>query len=51
VVLKAPLENGMGQVEIGNRIWAVRGPALPKGARARVTGVDGTILLVDKTAA
>ena len=33
------------------RDWPVRGPNLPAGAKARVTGVDGTILLVDRVAA
>ena len=30
---------------------AIRGPNLPPGAKARVTGVDGTVLLVDRVAA
>jgi membrane protein implicated in regulation of membrane protease activity len=51
VVLKQGLENGAGRIRIGNREWAIRGPNLPAGAKARVTGVDGTILLVDRVAA
>lgn len=51
VVLNAPIENGSGRVKLGNRIWEVRGPNLPVGARVRVTGVDGSILLVDRMAA
>lgn len=49
VVLEQGLQNGTGRVRIGDREWAVRGPNLPAGARARVTGVDGTVLLVDRT--
>jgi membrane protein implicated in regulation of membrane protease activity len=51
VVLEVGLENGAGRVRLGNREWPVRGPNLPAGAKARVTGVDGTVLLVDRVAA
>ncbi|HMN46298.1 MAG TPA: NfeD family protein [Povalibacter sp.] len=51
VVLEQGLQNGTGRVRLGNREWPVRGPNLPAGAKARVTGVDGTILLVDRVAA
>ncbi|PZN33361.1 MAG: hypothetical protein DIU71_05265 [Proteobacteria bacterium] len=51
VVLERPLENGVGTVRLGNREWAVRGPNLPAGAKVRVTGVDGTVLLLDRVAA
>lgn len=51
VVLDQGLENGVGRVRLGNREWPVRGPNLPPGAKARVTGVDGTVLLVDRVAA
>ena len=51
VVLEKPLQNGSGQIRLGNRDWTVRGPNLPAGAKARVTGVDGTVLLIDRVAA
>jgi membrane protein implicated in regulation of membrane protease activity len=51
VVLEKGLQNGSGQIRLGNRDWPVRGPNLPAGAKARVTGVDGTVLLVDRVAA
>lgn len=51
VVLEHGLENGRGYVRLGNREWPVRGPNLPPGSKARVTGVDGTVLLVDRVAA
>jgi len=50
LVLEAPINNGTGIIRLGNRQWEVRGPNLPAGARVRVTGVDGTILLIDRTA-
>ena len=51
VVLESPIKNGNGRVRLGNRDWTVRGPNLPVGARVRVTGVDGSVLLVDRTTA
>lgn len=51
IVLEQGLTNGAGHVRLGNRDWRVRGPNLPAGAKARVTGVDGTVLLVDRIAA
>ena len=51
VVLEQGLENDSGRIRLGNREWAIRGPNLPAGAKARVTGVDGTVLLVDRVAA
>ncbi|HEX7013190.1 MAG TPA: NfeD family protein [Steroidobacteraceae bacterium] len=50
IVLEEGLPNGIGHVRLGNRDWPVRGPKLPPGAKARVTGVDGTVLLVDRVA-
>ena len=51
IVLEQGLQGGAGRIRLGNRDWPVRGPNLPAGARARVTGVDGTVLLVDRVAA
>ena len=50
-MLEQGLQNGTGRIRLGNRDWAIRGPNLPAGAKARVTGVDGTVLLVDRVAA
>jgi len=51
IVLERALENGSGRIRLGNRDWPVRGPNLPAGTKARVTGVDGMVLLVDRVAA
>ena len=51
VLLDAPVRGGLGQVRIGNRHWQVRGPDMPQGARARVIGVDGAVLLLDRAIA
>src|SRR3990170_5734186 len=41
-----PIVNGRGSVKIGDSIWRVEGPDLPKGARITVVGADGTLLKV-----
>jgi membrane protein implicated in regulation of membrane protease activity len=51
LVLEQPIQNNNGRIYLGNREWPVRGPNLPIGARVRVTGVDGSVLLVDRIAA
>jgi len=38
--------NGRGSVKIGDSIWRVEGPDLPKGTRVKVTGAAGTVLKV-----
>ncbi|HVY21805.1 MAG TPA: NfeD family protein [Steroidobacteraceae bacterium] len=50
LVLENPISNGTGSIRLGNRQWQVRGPDLPAGVRVRVTGVDGAVLLIDRTA-
>jgi membrane protein implicated in regulation of membrane protease activity len=50
LVLEQAIQNNAGKIFLGNRQWQVRGPNLPIGSRVRVTGVDGSILLVDRTA-
>lgn len=42
------LRDGTGHVKLGNLRWALRGPDAPAGSRVRVTGVDGTVLIVDR---
>jgi hypothetical protein len=46
LVLIEPIEQGSGKARVGDGVWKVSGPELPAGARVRVTGVNGTILIV-----
>ena len=48
LTLDGGLKDGTGHVKLGNRRWALRGPEVPAGARVRVTGVDGMVLIVDR---
>ncbi len=50
LVLEQPIQNNAGKIYLGNREWQVRGPNLPIGSRVRVMGVDGSVLLVDRSA-
>jgi hypothetical protein len=42
-----PIANGRGSIHSGDTIWRVEGPPLPKGARIKVVGVDGSVLKVE----
>lgn len=46
--LSEPIENGRGSVRVGDTIWRVEGPELPKGARIRIVGTDGSVLKVEE---
>jgi membrane protein implicated in regulation of membrane protease activity len=48
LTLTSGLREGAGHVKLGNRRWVLRGPDVPAGARVRVTGVDGSVLIVDR---
>ncbi|MBF0126418.1 MAG: NfeD family protein [Magnetococcales bacterium] len=48
--LSEPIENGMGRIRVDDSSWQVAGPDVPQGAKVRVVGVDGTLLLVEPVA-
>ena len=50
-MLEQGIQNGTGRIRLGNATGRSAARTLPAGAKARVTGVDGTILLVDRVAA
>ena len=45
--LSEAIINGQGKIKVEDSIWKVHGKDLPEGAQVRVTGVDGTILMVE----
>ncbi|HRJ51933.1 MAG TPA: NfeD family protein [Candidatus Thiothrix moscowensis] len=49
-VLTEAIINGRGAMRVGDTAWRVRGADLPAGTRVRVTGVDGVIFTVEKSA-
>ncbi len=44
--LVEPLSGGTGKIRVGDTVWLVQGPDAEAGARVRVTGVNGTVLVV-----
>lgn len=49
IVIQA-IEGGTGRIHLGDSEWLVRGPDTPPGARVRIIGSDGTVLLVEPAA-
>lgn len=47
-VLTKAIEEGRGKAKVGDSEWLVSGPDLPKGARVKVVGVEGTVLQVER---
>lgn len=48
VVVSQVIENGQGRVRLGDGEWLARGPDAEPGAKMRVTGSDGAVLLVER---
>jgi inner membrane protein len=46
VVVEDPITGGRGKVRIGDSLWIVKGADTPSGTTVKVTGVDGTVLIV-----
>jgi membrane protein implicated in regulation of membrane protease activity len=47
-VIESAIVGGRGRVRIGDTLWPAKGPDLPAGASARVTGSDDTVLIVER---
>lgn len=47
VVVTAIIEGGSGRVKHGDSEWLAKGPDAEPGTRMRVSGHDGTVLLVE----
>jgi len=50
LVVVAAIENGRGRVAVGDTVWPARGADAATGSRVRVTGAEGTALLVEPLA-
>ena len=46
--LEEPVVNGNGKIRVDDTTWKIRGDDCVSGTRVRVTGVDGTVLLIDQ---
>jgi membrane protein implicated in regulation of membrane protease activity len=50
LVVEQAIQNGRGKARVGDSLWAVEGPDTPAGERVKVTGVKGTVLVVERAA-
>lgn len=48
--LTEAIENGRGKIHVDDTQWSVSGPDLPEGEKVKVTGTDGTLLVVEAAA-
>ncbi|HML30907.1 MAG TPA: NfeD family protein [Hyphomicrobium sp.] len=48
VTIEDAIINGRGKVRVGDTVWAAKGEDGPKGATVKVTGADGTVLVVTR---
>lgn len=46
--LREPIQDGTGKVHVDDTIWKATGPDLPAGSRVRVSGLEGTVLTLEK---
>ncbi|MDD2767509.1 MAG: NfeD family protein [Methylococcus sp.] len=46
--LEQPIINGIGKIHIDDSVWRVHGQDCPAGNRVRISGVEGTILKVER---
>lgn len=42
-----PIQGGRGKVKIGDSLWQAEGVDAPEGARVKITGVNGSVLVVE----
>lgn len=47
VTVVEPITNGNGRVKVGDSVWNARGVDADLGARVKVIGADGAVLLVE----
>lgn len=47
VVVVEAIENGTGRIKVGDSVWTARGVDAGIGARVKITGAKGNVLLVE----
>jgi len=47
VVVEEAIRNGRGRVRVGDTIWTAEGPDMDAGDTARVSKLNGTVLMVE----
>lgn len=49
VMVEEAIANGRGKVRIGDTLWNAQGSDAAQGTRVKVTGTNGSVLLVEQT--
>ena len=47
VSVEDAIVNGRGRIRVDDGVWGAQGEDAPRGAKVRVTGVNGTVLVVE----
>ena len=47
VTVEEAIADGRGKVRVGDTVWNAQGSDTPQGARVKITGTNGTCLLVE----
>ena len=47
VTVEEAISDGRGKVRVGDTLWSAKGTDAPKGARVKITGAQGTVLVVE----
>ncbi len=47
VEVSEPIVGGEGRVKVGDGAWTAKGPDMPAGARVKITGATGSVLIVE----
>jgi hypothetical protein len=50
VTVEEAIADGRGKVRVGDTLWPAQGGDAPQGARVKITGTHGTVLLVEHAA-
>ncbi len=50
VTVEEAIAGGRGKVRVGDTLWPAQGLDAPSGARVKITGAHGTVLLVEQAA-
>ena len=50
VTVEEAIAGGRGKVRVGDTLWPAQGSDAPQGARVKITGTHGTVLLVEHAA-
>jgi membrane protein implicated in regulation of membrane protease activity len=48
VMIEDAIVNGRGKVRVGDTVWVAEGEDGPKGTNVKITGADGSVLVVSK---